>query len=319
MQEAVAQARRLLDVGRPQQALDLLAQCARAGDADALEMLGEMALVGNVVVRDLCLARDFYARAAAAGSATAATIHRAFVANGTGAAPDWQGARRLLDEAAGKDSQAAQDRAIIAAMSLRPNGDPQGVFPDERLSTSPEVRLFRGLFTETECDFLVERSRLTLQPSLVVDPNSGEQIPNPVRTSHATSYPLMAESPAIHALCRRLAAASGTEVAQGEPLQVLRYAPTQEYRPHFDAIANEPNQRILTFLVYLNDDFEGGETEFLATGLRVKGMKGDGLLFRNADASGQPDPRSRHAGLPVSSGEKFLASRWIRQRPMLSS
>ena len=99
---------------------------------------------------------------------------------------------------------------------------------------------------------------------------------------------------------------------------MLRYSPGQEYRAHLDAIANSENQRILTFLVYLNDDFEGGETEFLATGLKFKGAKGDGLLFRNADASGQPDPGSKHAGLPVLSGEKYLASRWIRERPLLT-
>ena len=101
---------------------------------------------------------------------------------------------------------------------------------------------------------------------------------------------------------------------QGEPLQVLRYRPGQEYRPHFDAIANDDNQRVMTFLVYLNDDYEGGETEFLSTGLKVRGRKGDGLLFRNADISGAPDPSSQHAGLPVTAGEKYLASRWIRER-----
>jgi prolyl 4-hydroxylase len=126
----------------------------------------------------------------------------------------------------------------------------------------------------------------------------------------------MAESPAVHALNRRLAAASDTRVEQGEPLQVLRYSPGQEYRPHLDAIADVDNQRILTFLVYLNDDYVGGETEFLATGLKVKGAKGDGLLFRNADTAARPDPRAKHAGLPVDSGEKYLASRWIRERPI---
>ncbi len=103
---------------------------------------------------------------------------------------------------------------------------------------------------------------------------------------------------------------------QGEPLQVLRYAPGQEYRPHFDAIDRADNQRVLTFLVYLNDGYEGGETRFLHSGLTVKGKKGDGLLFRNAGQDGRPDPNSQHAGLPVTSGEKFLASRWIRQRAL---
>jgi prolyl 4-hydroxylase len=191
-----------------------------------------------------------------------------------------------------------------------------GPFPFEQMSISPDVRLFPRLFTPGECDFLARRSMPRMQPALVVDPRTGEHVPNQVRTSHSTAFPLMAESPAVHALNRRLAAASDTRVEQGEPLQVLRYSPGQEYRPHLDAIADVDNQRILTFLVYLNDDYVGGETEFLATGLKVKGAKGDGLLFRNADTAARPDPRAKHAGLPVDSGEKYLASRWIRERPI---
>ena len=68
-------------------------------------------------------------------------------------------------------------------------------------------------------------------------------------------------------------------------------------------------------LVYLNDAYTGGETLFLKIGLRVRGETGDGLLFRNAAVDGTPDMDSLHAGLPVLSGEKLIASRWIRQKP----
>lgn len=296
------------------QGLDLLGEAARAGDAGALEMLAGLALTGQLVNRDLPLARDLYARAAQAGSASAAATFRAFVANGTGGPADWTAATRLLGAAAATDAEASRELDVIGNMQLGENGEPQGPFPSEQLSASPDVRLFHGLFTTDECDFLMERAAPSLQPSLVVDPQTGAQVPNPVRTSHAAGFPLVAESPAIHALCRRLAEASSTHVKQGEPLQVLRYSPGQEYRPHFDAIDQADNQRVLTFLVYLNEDYEGGETEFIATGLKVKGKKGDGLLFRNADATGSPDLNAQHAGLPVTAGEKYLASRWIRER-----
>ena len=113
-----------------------------------------------------------------------------------------------------------------------------------------------------------------------------------------------------------MAKASGTNVKQGEPLQVLRYLPGQEYRPHFDALGQTENQRILTLLVYLNEDYEGGGTRFMQSGLTVKGNKGDGLLFRNASDDGRRDLNSQHAGLAVTAGEKFIASRWIRQRAL---
>ena len=99
---------------------------------------------------------------------------------------------------------------------------------------------------------------------------------------------------------------------QGETLQLLRYAPGAQYRAHFDALAGEANQRVATVLVYLTDDYEGGETQFVRTGLAYRGRKGDALLFRNVDAGGRPDPMALHAGLPVTRGVKIIASRWIR-------
>ena len=315
----VAEAEQLLRMGQAQNAVNLLGTAASKGDPDALFTLGELCLVGKVVHRDLALSRDLFRRAAEAGSQAGAATYRAFVANGTGGPSDWPNAVELLQAAAKSDPDADRELAIISQMDLTEDGAPAASVEGELLSGSPEVHLFQGLFTAAECDFLIDAARPRLGPSVVVDPSTGQQVPNPVRTSEAAAFPLAAESPAIHALCRRLAAASNTEVGQGEPLQVLRYSAGQEYKPHFDAIDRADNQRILTFLVYLNDDFEGGETEFLATGLKVKGRKGDGLLFRNADDSGRPDPNAQHAGLPPTKGAKLLASRWIRQRPVLVS
>jgi prolyl 4-hydroxylase len=310
----IDQAYELAGEGQAADAATTLENGGRAGDADCWVELAAWYLAGQIVPRDLTRSRDCFRLAADLGHGQARTIYIALLANGTGGPADWAAAMQLLGEAASSDPSAAREAEIINRMRLGVDGAPQGPFPSERLSGSPDVRLFPGLFSPDECDFLIERSAPLLQPSLVVDPRTGQQVPNPVRTSDAVAFPLIDESPAIHALCRRLAEASDTQVKQGEPLQVLRYRPGQEYRPHFDAIGGADNQRALTFLVYLNDDYRGGETEFLATGLKVKGKKGDGLLFRNADASGAPDPRSQHAGVPVAAGEKYLASRWIRQR-----
>jgi prolyl 4-hydroxylase len=95
---------------------------------------------------------------------------------------------------------------------------------------------------------------------------------------------------------------------------VLRYRPGGEYKPHFDAIPGFANQRTMTFLVWLNEDYEGGETHFPTPGLKLKGRAGDGLLFRNTGLDGRRDPAAGHSGLPVTRGEKMIASRWIRER-----
>lgn len=74
-------------------------------------------------------------------------------------------------------------------------------------------------------------------------------------------------------------------------------------------------QRILTFLLYLNDDFEGGETEFPLAGIRHKGKKGDALFFWNVHPDGRLDRQTLHAGLPPGIGEKWLLSQWVRNKP----
>jgi hypothetical protein len=83
-----------------------------------------------------------------------------------------------------------------------------------------------------------------------------------------------------------------------------------------DEIAKR-GERVVTFLVYLNDDFGGGETDFPALGMHHKGASGEGLFFVNALASGGPDTRMRHAGRPPSSGEKWIVSQFIRDRRSL--
>jgi prolyl 4-hydroxylase len=80
-----------------------------------------------------------------------------------------------------------------------------------------------------------------------------------------------------------------------------------------DFVPGVDNQRVLTALVYLNEGYGGGETRFVKTGLEVKGTKGDAIVFRNAGADRRADPMSEHAGLPVTSGTKLLASRWMRE------
>jgi prolyl 4-hydroxylase len=199
-------------------------------------------------------------------------------------------------------------------MKLTAEGDPTALPEPRRLSDAPDALLFPRLLSAAECDYLVEAANPGFQPSLVLDTASGRQFPDPVRTSEGSSFHCLNEDPAVHALNRRLAAIAGTSPEQGEPLQILRYRPGQQYRTHMDWLPGDPNPRVLTVLVWLNEGYGGGETEFVKSGLRAKGRKGDALLFRNGLPDGRPDPLSEHAGLPVTSGTKLLASRWIRAR-----
>jgi len=304
------------DVGR---AAALLKEAERGGDALAARELALWLLMGQLVSRDLAGSRAMFGRAADLGDDYSAGVLRAFIAGGVGAPADWPRAMSLLREAARASGDAASQLGLIEQMDLKSNGEPASQFRSESLCDRLDIELFPSLFSEDECAYLIEAAAPALHPSVIVDPHTGAQVPNPVRTSKAAAFPFVDENPAIHALNRRLAAASKTDVRSGEPLQVLRYAPGEQYRPHSDALpgVTSSQQRVLTFLVYMNEDYEGGETAFPALGFKVRGQLGDGLMFRNASGDGAPDPLAVHAGLPVTSGVKHLASRWIRAAPLV--
>ena len=316
--DAVTQANSQLERGDVRGAAELLQHAQQAGDALAARELGIWLLTGQLVRRDLAASRAMFARAAALGDPVSAAISRAFIAGGVGGPADWPRAMDLLREAAPRDRQAADQLALIEAMELGAAGEPLSEPPVEILSDAPAVRLFPGLFSPAECRYLIALAEPVLRPSVVVDPVSGRQLPHPIRTSSAAGFPFTDENPAVHALNRRLAAASGTDVRAGEPLQVLHYAPGERYHEHNDALPAVPpsQQRVLTFLVYLDEDYDGGETAFPALGIKVRGRTGDGLLFANALPDGAPDPRAIHAGRPVTRGVKHVASRWIRAAPL---
>ena len=289
---------------------------ASAGNATALLQLAKLYLAGRDVPRDLPRARDYFAQAAATGEQSAAAVYRAFVANGTGGPPDWPAALRLL-EANRSDPTAAEQLSLISAMGLDETGTGKTRIPSEEISAKPRLLLFRKFLSHPEADYLISLATPRFQPALVVHPATRQQVPDPIRTSNVAAFPLALEQPVIHAINRRIAAASRTNVQAGEPLTVLRYQPGQQYRAHLDTLPLVSNQRHATMLIYLNDGYSGGETYFPKIGIKIRAEKCDALLFYNLRDDGQPNPTTLHEGLVVSAGEKLVASRWIRQRPLV--
>jgi len=312
-ESAARQAVALAASGRIDDAVALLDAAGKGGDGEALFARGLWRIDGRILSRDLPAARADFEAAAAAGSRDAARVHAGLLAAGYGGARDWAGALGVV--AGSNDPVMARQTELIAAMSIDDAGNPADIPVGEVLSEAPSIRLFRSFMSRDECGFLVELAEARLRPALIFHEARKCFISDPLRDSDAAGFPIVLEWPFVHALNRRIAAASGTEVAQGEPLQVLRYAPGQQYRPHLDAVPGMANQRILTALIWLNDDYDGGETRFLESGLAAKGRQGDLMIFANALPDGRPDPATRHAGEPVNAGVKLLASRWIRARP----
>lgn len=310
----IEQAFALVQAGRAAEAVRHLSNLAGRGDGPACYQLAEWHREGEHVPRDFAAARGLYRRSAGAGVVEAMRRYLALWVLGVGGDRDWPASLRLLEGIAQVDSRATRELALVRRMALSGEGDPREVPPGEVLSTEPHIMRFPDLFTAEECAYLADAAAPLFEPAHTYNEQTGEDFRNPIRTSDTAAFPWIAENPAIHALNRRIATASRTNVMQGEPLQVLRYQAGQEYKPHIDAVPGLENQRIATMLVYLNDGFEGGETRFIDADVTVEARQGDAILFRNVTEDGRPDPAVVHAGLPVRSGVKFLASRWIRER-----
>lgn len=314
--EAAERAVALAQAGAVADAYRLLEQAIAAGDGIAAAELADWRMAGQLVRRDIAAARALYGRALELGVEAAAGPYFALRASGAGDAPrDWPGTLALL---AGRDRDPASRRQVrlIEAMDLTETGDPRLRPTLVTVSSSPQIATVPEFLTADECRYLIELAEPRLQASHVVDPRSGRLIRDPIRTAHAAGFPLVLEDPVIHAINRRIAAVTGTAWAQGEPVQVLCYRPGEEYRLHSDALPPGPNQRSMTLLVALNEDYEGGETRFPALDLAWRGHSGEALAFRNVDSVGAVDQAARHAGAPVRRGTKFLLSRWIREHAL---
>lgn len=310
--DVIDQANRLAASGQREAAVELVRKAADAGDPNALFAIANWRLFGMYGPRDEAGAHSFLDRAVAAGSVEAARLKATLLANGTGCQANRAAAEELLRQIRDVDPSAAEQLRLIAASDARRDRVGES---SERLSDDPDIRVVRKLLSADECAYLIAAAQPELRPSFVVDPRTGGHMPHPVRTSSGMNFPPTLEDLVVHAINLRLAATTGTRVECGEPLYVLRYATGQEYKPHLDAMPAVDNQREWTALTYLNDGYSGGETHFDLLGIQFRGEPGDALIFRNVDAAGELDPRLRHAGVPVESGVKWLATRWIRAKP----
>lgn len=302
--------------GKVHEAKAVLDQAIAAGEGDAACVLAHWRIEGTLIRRDIPAARALFGQAVSLGCKDAEAPLAALLASGAGGAPrDWPAALALLERRQTADASARQQLELIRSMPIDKTGEPAAAYPPAFLSQDPLIVHFPAFLTRQECDALVALAAPKLAPSRVVHPRTGVLIEDPIRTSSAAAFPLVEETPFLHAINRRIAAASRSTWDQGEPTQILCYRPGEEYKLHSDAL-NAENQRIMTFLVYLSDDFEGGETHFPHGDLRLRFPRGDAICFSNVSADMRPMQSAIHAGLAVTRGTKMVLSKWIRARPL---
>jgi prolyl 4-hydroxylase len=268
---------------------------------------------------------------------------------GIGAPPDLQASLDYLQQAAQLGLPAA--RAELAALvgnwrlvcaisagktssagtweRLRAAGDvgawlnvPQGrVF-----SSEPRIAVVRRFVSAQLCDWLVQLGRPHLRRAEIFNREQAGLREDDSRTNSAAELGLQRADMVLAFVRARIATLVELPISalDADACQILHYAVGQEFAPHYDfldvsfpGLASDVasrGQRAVTFLIYLNDDYEGGETAFPVLGRGFKGSKGDALIFWNVDENGAPDRRTLHTGTAPTRGEKWLFSQWIRVR-----
>ena len=185
----------------------------------------------------------------------------------------------------------------------------------------PRVVVFANLLSPEECDALIAAARPRMARSLTVETRTGGEEVNNDRTSSGMFFE-RGENAVVQKLEARIARLLHWPLENGEGLQVLHYRPGAEYKPHYDyfdpaepgtpSILRRGGQRVATLLVYLNTPTAGGGTTFPDAHLQVAAQRGNAVFFSYARP--HPDTRSLHGGAPVRDGEKWIATKWLRER-----
>ena len=185
----------------------------------------------------------------------------------------------------------------------------------------PRIVLFGNLLSADECDAIVAAARPQMARSRTVETRTGSEEINADRTSQGMFF-VRGQTPEVARLEARLARLLQWPLENGEGLQVLHYGPGAEYKPHHDyfdpaepgtaTIVRRGGQRVGTIVIYLNDPEEGGGTSFPEARLRIQPRKGNAVFFSYAQP--QAHTLTLHGGDPVLRGEKWIATKWLRER-----
>lgn len=221
-----------------------------------------------------------------------------------------------------------------------PHGDTGEAFiesiPFQVLSWQPRALYFPNFATPEQCESIIKMAKSKLKPStLALRKGETTESTKGTRTSSGTFIGGSEDKTGtLDFIERKIAKATMIPQSHGEAFNILRYEIGQKYDSHYDAFnpdeyGPQPSQRVASFLLYLSSVEEGGETMFpfengsavssgfeykQCVGLKVKPRQGDGLLFYSLFPNGTIDRTSLHGSCPVIKGEKWVATKWIRDQ-----
>ncbi len=288
-----------------------LHRASELGDGEALAILATLSGAGAWMPQDWDKSFDFLQQAAQRGSSRAQT-QLLLLARDASEQSD--------SSSSGDDSgkwanlRGAIDRAVWAITPKK-----------QSLLEAPRIRLVKNFVSPKVCDWIIERARGRLQRATMYSGATKRTEFDPTRTCSDYQFDIVNTDVVLLMLRERIAAATGIPTPMMEPPRVFHYAEGEEIKAHYDRLVDGTEgyggpggyqgDRVVTFLLYLNDEYVGGELDFPRVNFRAKGAKGDAIYFAHVDQFNKQEKLSLHAGLKITRGEKWILSQWIHDRP----
>ncbi|QEY22462.1 2OG-Fe(II) oxygenase [Psychrobacillus sp. AK 1817] len=177
----------------------------------------------------------------------------------------------------------------------------------------PLIVVLGNVLSNEECDELIRLSKDKMKRSKI---GTTREV-NELRTS-SSSFIEESENVIVARVEKRISSIMNIPIEHGEGLQILQYTPGQEYKAHYDFFSSTSkvanNNRISTLVMYLNDVEEGGETFFPKLNFSVSPKKGMAVYFEYFYSDQTLNELTLHGGAPVITGEKWVATQWMRKQ-----
>jgi len=183
-----------------------------------------------------------------------------------------------------------------------------------------QIYTYNNFLPPEDCELLIKASNRKLRPSTVSNVKD-EVVLSQARTSKTADLHYV-ESPYLTQVDNKITSFMDLNTFTGEIMQTQKYEPGQYYKAHtdyFHPLTREyktytewMGQRTWTFMLYLNDVEEGGETFFKHLKLKVKPKQGMAIFWNNLYKNGIPNPKTLHEACPPVSGDKYVITKWFR-------
>lgn len=187
-----------------------------------------------------------------------------------------------------------------------------------------EVLELEDFLSNEECNQLILLAKQKAFIQSTISNDKGERIVDIAIRKSIQCWLSNEENKCVETISKRIQEYIPLPLENQEDLQIVKYDKNDFYKKHYDTPYHDfaiskfnkfCGPRVATFLIYLNDDYTGGETEFIMINKKVKPKKGKAILFYNIDVNLNLIPESIHLGNKIIDGEKWIANKWIRVWP----